>query len=315
MRELSRIGYDTGLYSPINFRGEPDSEMYRALGFKRQVYPKATQTVLALAFGNSGLELLAGLDADALALMKNDMERSIARGLPFAYVFAPEVSHGPWPESIRGAEIPDIKKRGRRLFEIVDQYLGQILELLDGQHQLRRTIIVVVGDHGVRDQEEDPELPTGVMDDYSFHVPLLIYAPQTLKGPQEISWLTSHIDVAPTVLDLLGVQRDRNWEQGTPIWNPVLARRSTFFPARIFIGTDGYYSNGMFLMWNHLSDTVYANDRMRFDPRNIVRHGSPLYVQGTTVLSRFIGLQEVWVTRFSQADSLRNHLYGSNGAY
>src|SRR6202040_1092872 len=98
--------------------------------------------------------------------------------------------------------------------------------------------------------EEDPDLPVGMIDDISFHVPMLIYAPQLLKASVTIPWLTSHIDISPTLLDLMGVDRRRDLEQGSPIWDAALQGRTTFFFARHYFSADGYYANGQFVMWN-----------------------------------------------------------------
>lgn len=57
---------------------------------------------------------------------------------------------------------------------------------------------------------------------------------------------------------------------------------------------------------------MYANNQMKFGPDNEVARNSPLYLEATTAISRLVGLQEVWVTQFSRADSFRNHLYGSH---
>ena len=57
-----------------------------------------------------------------------------------------------------------------------------------------------------------------MIDAYSFHVPLLVYAPEALRSTSNIASLTSHIDIQPTVLDLLGLEKGREFEQGSPIW-------------------------------------------------------------------------------------------------
>jgi hypothetical protein len=39
---LSELGYDTAFYSPFDYWGEPDSAMYRSLGFVRPRQPCMT---------------------------------------------------------------------------------------------------------------------------------------------------------------------------------------------------------------------------------------------------------------------------------
>ncbi len=307
IRKLSELGYDTAFYSPYDFRGEPDADMYRELGFQRQVYPKNIPIVLKVF--QTSLETRMALDTAALSLLKRDLERDLAEGHRFAYLFAPQVSHGPWLglDLKRNGEEQDVAKQGRGLLEIADQWLGEIMQLLERHDQLEQTVIVVVGDHGVRTRREDPSFAGGIFDDYSFHVPLVIYAPKAVDHMERIPWITSHIDIAPTVLRLLGVER--SFEQGTPIWDSDLAKRTTYFFARGLSGADGYHSNGRFFMWSHVRDTVYENTRMSFDTVTLVPRRSSVYDEVTSSIRRMAGLEEVWATRFSQAKAVRNHLY------
>jgi arylsulfatase A-like enzyme len=55
------------------------------------------------------------------------------------------------------------------------------------------------------------------MDDYAFHVPLLLYAPGILKRSERIDYVTSHIDITPSILDLAGISAGREKEQGAPL--------------------------------------------------------------------------------------------------
>jgi len=309
MRKLSELGYDTAIYSPYVFLGEPDPDMYRSLGFRRQVYPTGQRLDWHVFFKPS-LEDRIELDTAALTLLKRDLERDLAEGRRFAYLLAPQVSHGPWlgVGLKRGGDERDVAKQGRGLLAITDQYLGEIMQLLAQHNQLKQTVIVVVGDHGVRLQMEDPTLRV-VFGDYSFHVPLVIYAPTAVDRMERIPWTTSHIDIAPTILALLGVES--RFQQGTPIWDPRLANRTTYFFGRSNLGADGYHSNGRFYMWSHVSDTVYENTEMDFNTVPPVARNSSVYDQVTSSIRAMAGLEEMWTTRLSRANAVRNHLYDS----
>jgi membrane-anchored protein YejM (alkaline phosphatase superfamily) len=318
IRKLSELGYDTAVYSPYDFRGELDREMYRSLGFRRQVYPeidrrafdakvRASYKHIRWGWGESSIETRTELDIATLGLLKRDLERDLGVGRRFAYLFAPQVSHGPWPDLKGNGE--EVVKRGRDFLEFPDQWLGEIMQLLRRYNQLEQTVIVVVGDHGVRAREEDPSFAGNLFGDYSFHVPLLIYVPKAVDHMEKIPWITSHIDIAPTVLSLLGVEQGRNFELGTPVWDPDLAKRITYFFAHSYFGTDGYYSNRTFFMWSHVTDTVSENDSMNFDTVNLVDRSSPAYEEVTRSIRRMAGLDEVWATQFGKANSVRNHIY------
>jgi hypothetical protein len=132
-----------------------------------------------------------------------------------------------------------------------------------------------------------------MIDEYSFHVPLLIAAPGVLQGPHDIPWLTSHIDISPTILDLLGVEDGRRIEQGSPLWDRRLAERVTFFFANHYLGADGYADQGVYFMKNHVAQTVYKDDRMRFVGSSMVLHGSAEHAAVADRISRMVALQEV----------------------
>lgn len=310
---LSDLGYDTAFYSPIDFKGEPDSEMYRSLGFQRQVYPSLEGSKFdvesSTSFNsNESARMRMALDLAALGSLKRDLERDLTEGRKFAYLFEPEVSHGPWADLKENGKEQNVERRGRNILQIPDQMLGEILEVLARHNQLENTVIVVVGDHGVRNPIEDPSLASGTIDDYSFHVPLFIYAPMALERAVEIRSVTSHIDIAPSIRSLLGIERGENFEQGTPIWDPGLARRTAFFFGHDYLAADGYYSQGNFFMWSQMSNAVYENTQMSFDKINPVPRNSPAYDEVTRSISRMVSLNEVWAMHFSEAKKSHNYV-------
>jgi len=309
VRRLAELGYDTAFYSPFDFKGESDATMYRALGFARQVYPETRHPRLSGRAFLSAFDLRLGLDRAALNLLTRDLEKDLTQKRRFAFLFAPEISHGPWSLVKPAATPPDIANRGRALLRIPDIFLGEIIRILERHNQLKQTIIVVVGDHGIRTREEDPEYSGNLFGDYAFHVPLFVYAPQALDHTERISWVTSHIDIAPTVLDLLGVERDRVFEEGTPIWDRQLANRTTYFFSHAYMGAAAYCSNNTYFVWDDFTDSVYESNRLDFDRGNVAPADSPLHQQVTRSILRMAGLQEVWAMHFTHAKALRNHIY------
>jgi hypothetical protein len=292
---LARQGYATAIYLPSPLHGG-DVDTFRSLGFARQVFP---DPAALSGFSPPGLapawkaERIAR-DRAVLNLLEEDIETWLSAGHPFAVAFVPQIGHLPWPDAESGETESDIQRRGRAVIATEDEWLGELLAILERHHQLGNTVIVVTGDHGIRTSHEDPNFAGGQIDEYSFHVPLYIYAPRTLSQPAVIPWITSHIDVTPTVLDLLGADRDRGVEQGASIWNPALSRRTTFFFARQAFGADGYYADGKFLMWSEMSGVVSSNSEMRFGSNNVLRENSPDSEEAIRQIERMIGFDEVW---------------------
>jgi hypothetical protein len=292
---LGRLGYATAMYLPSPQHGG-DVETFRSLGFAREVCPDPATLA---GFSPPGItpawksERIAR-DRAVLNLLKQDMEKWLSAGHPLAVAFVPQIGHLPWPDMESGESETDIRRRGRAVIATEDEWLGELLAILDRHHQLENTVIVITGDHGIRTSHEDPNFVGGKIDEYSFHVPLYIYAPRALSQRTAIPWLTSHIDLTPTVLDLLGADRDRGTEQGAAIWNPALSRRTTFFFARQAFGADGYYADGKFYMWSQMSGVASSNAEMHFGSGNVLQEGSSESEEVIRQIERMIGFDEVW---------------------
>jgi membrane-anchored protein YejM (alkaline phosphatase superfamily) len=304
-RILSSEGYHTANYNPVWY-GRSDHAMFDSLGIQQQVFPDAASLPsVNLGAGQPAWKgIRIARDLAALHVLEGDLDRWLTAKKHFAVAFLPQVGHAPWPDAEEDGDEREYVKRARAVLAMQDAWLGQLLDLLERHAQLERTLIVVTGDHGIRTRLEDPGLPGGTIDEESFHVPLLLYAPQALEHTQTIPWMTSHIDVQPTLLDLLGEEKGREFEQGAPLWNPDLAKRTTYFFARHTFGADGYYSDGEFYMWNQMSGSVYANARPRFDPSDLVPRNAPAFSVVPRSIERMVGLQQVWVTQFGRPTPL-----------
>lgn len=94
-----------------------------------------------------------------------------------------------------------------------DECFGRILAALERHGLLGNTIVVMTADHGDDLYEPGVTLGHGLGfngADHSFHIPLAIRAPGL--APAEISAQVRSIDIAPTLLDLAGVEIPAIWE-------------------------------------------------------------------------------------------------------
>ena len=83
-----------------------------------------------------------------------------------------------------------------------DALTGKILDYLKKHEFLQNTIVLISSDHGEEFYESGFLGHTSAFSKYQTKVPLILYLPGQLH--QEIERLTSHLDVAPTMLALLG---------------------------------------------------------------------------------------------------------------
>jgi hypothetical protein len=297
MPSLAARGYETAAYTPESQQQDTlgDYELLESLGFRQLRWPDEVSADGGNAFEDlPDWEQRAIRDKGALSLLKQDIARWIRSDQRFAVVFLPEVGHAPWPD-VTGGRARSLLERGRAIMALQDVWLGELLQELERLDRLDRTVIIITADHGVRTQKEDPDFRIGAIDEYSFHVPLLIYAPQLLDSTVRISWITSHIDVTPTVLDLLGVETGRDLEQGSTIWNDGLRNRTTFYLGSFYLGSDALSRDGQFYMYSHMTDSVCQSDALRFDPNRPVAPDSKIYSDVVGTLGRFNALQAAWM--------------------
>jgi arylsulfatase A-like enzyme/tetratricopeptide (TPR) repeat protein len=85
----------------------------------------------------------------------------------------------------------------------MDQYVGKLLAKLDELRVSDRTLVVVTGDHGEGLGEHDERTHGMFLYSTTLQVPLLIRVP---GGKQRrIHGIVRHVDLAPTILDFLGI--------------------------------------------------------------------------------------------------------------
>jgi arylsulfatase A-like enzyme len=107
--------------------------------------------------------------------------------------------HGPFPSE---EEID----RYRNALHYADEAVGQLLQGLRQRGQFENTLFIIFGDHGEAFEQHPGNVGhTQFLYEENVHVPLVIVAPGLLNEQIRIGRVASLADVAPTVLDLLGM--------------------------------------------------------------------------------------------------------------
>jgi len=221
---LDRAGYSTlGVTADLDF----SSERGLSQGFDE---------VIPLARGSSQRN-------DANAVVAAGIEASADRGQPrmtYAIVSDPQAPYEPprelqgdisrptdaplphlthlWLGRVRTGKIEPTAKQlayVRRLYrgelQVVDQALGQIIGELEREGRLEEAIIVVVGLHGEEFLEHGGAGHGFSLYDEVLRVPLLIRAP-ALLAPGRVTAPVDLLDLAPTLIDLLGLPFPAEWQ-------------------------------------------------------------------------------------------------------
>ncbi|MFT3757770.1 sulfatase-like hydrolase/transferase [Thauera sp.] len=99
--------------------------------------------------------------------------------------------------------IGGIHKRYINAVHHLDSQLGKLVENLERRGLLETTLVVITGDHGEEFMEKGRWGHNSTFVDEQVRVPLLLLVPG--REPRRVDLRTSHADLLPTVLPLLGV--------------------------------------------------------------------------------------------------------------
>jgi arylsulfatase A-like enzyme/Flp pilus assembly protein TadD len=124
----------------------------------------------------------------------------------------------------------------------MDQYVGAVLERLKEKGILERTIIVIAGDHG-EGLGDKVETGHGIfLYEETLRVPLILYNPAVFPCSQVIESQVRLVDVAPTILEIIGLKNEAAGMTGQSLvaWLRGKSRKDlnslveTFYPRENF---------------------------------------------------------------------------------
>jgi len=279
IHSLRDAGYETGYYGYVwKIPSERDDRMLASFGFDKIVEPKIDTSLDregdSTFFGP--VEYAEGHDRQALLSLREQIHDWTARRQRFAAAFFPEIGHDPYRE-LNGHTSKSELERGHALAVYQDAWLGELLDELQRDGALDNTVIVLTADHGMRfltaqDGSIVPLLAHGKVKDVTMRVPMLIYVPGVLKHSILIDVPTSHIDIAPTLLDLLGISAGRELEQGSSILSRGIEKRRLFLSVDIF-GASGFYYDGSYYSCSR-GGVVYKSSALDFGDNDVLRYDS-----------------------------------------
>jgi len=122
-------------------------------------------------------------------------------------------------------EIEKVKNRYENAVHYADRVLGGIFDALERSGLLESTVVIVTGDHG----EEFWEC--GFFGHTSAYTPQQVEVPFLMRGPGIEPGIedrpTSHLDVAPTLLEMMGADPGTRaaWTLGANLFDPPPDRR------------------------------------------------------------------------------------------
>ena len=188
---LKRDGYDTVFF--YGGRGLFDGMRSFAVrnGYDRFVEQKD--------FPNPQFTTIWGVADEEVFLRANDEFRQLAStGKPFFGTILSVSNHKPYTYPV--GRIPEDPNEHRREHAVKysDFALGEFFRAAKKESYWTNTIFVVIADHGARVYGSQ-SIPI-----HSYEIPWVILGPAAVKTPDRIGHLGNSLDVAPTILGLLG---------------------------------------------------------------------------------------------------------------
>jgi hypothetical protein len=195
---LAEQGYRTGLFH---------SGRFAYLGMQSVLRGRGYQTMM-------DAQDIGGERSSSFGIDEPSAVRSLLRWLdegsrdrPFLATYLPIAGHHPYETPVPGP-FPEVSEvdRYHNALHYADEALGQLLDGLRRRGMDRNTLLVILGDHGEAFGEHAGNFGhTLAVYEENVRVPLLFAAPGLIASPIRVGRVASLVDVAPTVLDLLGL--------------------------------------------------------------------------------------------------------------
>lgn len=199
-RELRRMGYSTFIVTSHPWFNER-ARILKEFQHQELVRPRAGADY-------AGLEDLA-LKVDSML----DIAES-GKSPFFLYIHSMD-THGPYHSLARFASKsprPTLIDRYDSAIRSTDYWVGRLLERLESDGELDRTVFVFTSDHGEDLGELGPEWWNrehgATLRESQLHVPLIIRLPAKRLAGTSHANTTTHVDLAPTLVHLV----DPNWD-------------------------------------------------------------------------------------------------------
>jgi hypothetical protein len=258
---LGQHGYETSYLDSYKidwqsgFHRDHDSRMVKDLGFMRMddIASHAESAGREDAFHTSVARERQSLGR---ALARIDEARGHGA---HAFVFiATILGHYPWTSAKESRSLSGADKLAA-LTRTLDGLVAELLSGIEKRGLTDSVIVVVTGDHGLRAKAEfaslHEQMRFGMV---SFNVPFVLYAPGLFDHGVRLPYVTSHVDIAPTLLGLVGIPTDSLLLHGTDMLDPQIRTRTTFMFNNSLRPVDGYYRDGLLYVYNAFTGQAHV---------------------------------------------------------
>lgn len=116
-----------------------------------------------------------------------------------------------WRESPGREDLLRLRRHYAANVSMIDQKVGEIIEVLERRGYLENTILVFCSDHADA-LGDHGHIQKWTMYDSVTRVPLIFWSPGHIKADARCPDLVQLMDISPSILDFAGVETPDNWE-------------------------------------------------------------------------------------------------------
>jgi arylsulfatase A-like enzyme len=175
---------------------------------------------------------------------------------------------------------PEELKRMRAYYyaniTMIDEKIGDIIDVLEEKGYLENTVIIFSSDHGDA-MGDHGHIEKWTMYDCVTRIPLIVWAPGRFKGGRVIESLIQNMDIAPTILELSGETVPETFDalSLTPLLNGEKEKLREYVfaehgrdPGQLVTGTDLFtmVRSGTWKLVHYLGDTYGELYNLTEDP-------------------------------------------------
>lgn len=231
---------------------------------------------------------------------------------PFVASYLSFIPHGPYDDyGPKYRILPNIKRDLHRYYNnlyVLDLQIKRLMQALEHTGLLQRTIVIFVGDHGQAFGQHRRNWGHSRQSyNENYHAPLLFYQPQLFK-PQEFSHRTSHVDLLPTLLDIMNIPYHPLLFQGESLFQRDLLRKQIFmFGNETTLSSIDRNNIKMQYVLNRRQCWVYD---LGTDPDERKRLNCRPFAEQRKALREYLRLQPILRSKYNQTCRTRQPFFG-----
>ncbi len=227
---------------------------------------------------------------------------------PFFLTVLCSVTHDPYEvPAWFGADAKEPLDRYKDAVAYTDKFLAALDVELARLSLTDKTIFCVVGDHGEGFGEHGLHGHERIAFDEVLRIPFCIRAPYLLDGGKKVICPASSVDLAPTLLSILGFRAETEDFDGYDLMGAVPDDRKVFFSGWMQEGPAGFIDGTRKFIYNPSDETAamynLANDPMELERIELAGE------QAQQVASQVISWRENSVFKINQQKTGRIELY------